>query len=400
MNRLSSPLLICAGLLSQIVSPVSALAQQRVILPEGTVFTVRTQTPLSSASARQGTIFQTTVTDSVFVEGFTVIPSGSRVTGVVTAVRAADDRQSGILGVSFDELRLPDGSTIAIDGRLTSTDPAERRQIDSRADSQVVLVGGRRGVGAAIGGVQNPNDPVGSLLGALGSLLSEGADVNLPSGTTLAVQLERGLALAIQGPRRTAGPDAFVIYTSPELIRAAQRELGRRNYYRGALDGRLGPDTQRALLEFQIDNGILATGNLDGRTATALGLEVELLAGLGPNETALLRRNSQLALARYRDQIGISASQRLDTGRFYGEGELALYYALSAFAENASVYEQMVRVSGNASGVAQAGEALVDAGRRVDQNMRNVRLTQRVEAAWNGIQRLLQEIDPDYRFEP
>jgi hypothetical protein len=393
----SSIWVIAASLVSTILFHDLALAQERVILPEGTVFTVRTETALSSASARQGTTFQTTVTDSVFVEGFTVIPAGSRVTGVVTAVRQADERQSGVLGVSFEELRLRDGTTIAIDGRLTSTDPAERRQIDSRADAQVVLVGGRSGVGAAIGGVQNPNDPVGSLLGALGTLLSEGADVNLPSGTTLAVQLERGLALLVQGPRRTAGPDAFVIFTSPEMIRAAQQELGRRNYYRGSLDGRLGAETQRALLEFQIDNGILATGNLDGRTAAELGLDVEVRAGLSPNEAALLRRNAQLVLARYRDQIGISATQRLDAGRFYDEGELALYFALSAFADNASLYEQMVRVSGNASGVAQAGEALVDAGRRVDQNMANVRLTRRVEAAWGAIQGMLQEVDPDYR---
>jgi hypothetical protein len=394
--RIFSTWLIGVSLLSSILFHESAAAQQRVILPEGTVFTVRTQTPLSSASARQGTTFQTTVTDSVLVEGFTVIPAGSRVTGIVTAVRPADDRQSGILGVSFEELQLRGGATIAIDGRLTSTDPAERRQIDSRADTQVVLVGGRRGVGAAIGGVQNPNDPVGSLLGALGSLLSEGADVQLPSGTTLAVQLERGLALLVQGPRQTAGPDAFVIFTSPEMIRAAQQELGRRDYYHGALDGQLGAETQRALLEFQIDNGILATGNLDGRTAAELGLNVEFHAGLSPNEAALLRRNAQLVLARYRDQIGISPSQRLDAGRFYAQGELALYFAISAFADNASVYEQMVGVSGNASGVAQASEALVDAGRRVDENMRNVRLTRRVEAAWNGIQRMLEEIDPDY----
>ena len=395
MPRLSN-WVICASVVSQLAFPGSAFTQVQVILPEGSVFTVRTTTPLNSASARQGITFQTTVTDSVLVEGFTVIPAGSRVTGTVTAVRSADDRQSGVLGVSFDELRLPDGSTMAIDGRLTSTDPAERRQIDSRPDTQVVLVGGRRGVGAAIGGVQNPNDPVGSLLGTLGALLSEGADVNLPSGTILAVQLERGLALRVQGPRQTAGPDAFVIFTSTEMIRAAQRELTNRNYYRGSLDGQLGPETQRALLEFQIDNGILATGNLDGRTAAELGLEVELHATLTPNEAGLLRRDAQLVLARYRDQIGISPSQRLDAGRFYGAGELALYFALSAFADNASVYEQMVRVSGNASGIAQAGEALLDASRYVDRNMTNVRLTRRVEAAWNGIQRMLQGIDTDY----
>jgi hypothetical protein len=47
--------------------------------------------------------------------------------------------------------------------------------------------------------------------------------------------------------------------------------------------------------------------------------------------------------------------------------------------------------------VAQASEALVDAGRRVDQDMANVQLTRRVEAAWGAIQGMLQEVDPDYR---
>ena len=136
---LAAPLIALAG-----AGP--AAAQQRVLLPEGTVLTIRTDQRLSSATMNQGTRFTTTVEDSVRVDGHTVIPAGSRIAGVVTLVRRAGNGNSGVLGVEFDELRLVGDGTIAIEGKLTSTDPAERRQIDARGDSQVVLVGGRQGV--------------------------------------------------------------------------------------------------------------------------------------------------------------------------------------------------------------------------------------------------------------
>jgi hypothetical protein len=285
---------------------------------------------------------------------------------------------------------------VAIDGKLTSTDPEERRQIDAQADPRVVLVGGRRGVGSAIAGIGATGDPVAGVLGALGSILSKGSDVSVPSGTTMAVQLERGLTLVATGTVTTN--NSSELYTSAEMIRAAQQALRGRDYYRGSVNGQLNDATQRALFEFQIDTGILATGNLDGRTALALGLSTTgTSSALDPAEAALMRRNAQSAVGRWRDYIGVATNGRLDPRRSYQAAELELYFALSGFADNASLYEQMVRLSGNAEGVSAAGEALVASAERVDRAFQGVSAPARVTTAWQSLRDGLGALDPTYR---
>ena len=389
----------CAALamVLALLAPRAVWAQQRVLLPEGTVLTVTTDQRLSSASMTQGTRFTTTVEDSVNVEGYTVIPAGSRIAGTVTFVRPATRNDSGVLGVEFDELRLAGGSTIAIEGKLTSTDPAERRQIDAREDSQVVLVGGRQGVGGVIGaiGAGQESDPVSGMLGAIGAMLSEGSDVELPAGTRVAVQLERSIVLnAVGAPARR--PDAFTIYTAAETIRAAQEALRGRGYYRGPTDGQLSDATQRALLAFQIDNGVLATGNLDGRTAELLGLEVSVVSALTPNEASYLRGLAQDLVNRWRASIGVSTGGRMDSRRLYEEDEVGLWFALSAFADAAGLYEQVVRTSGNAPGLAAAGAALVDSARVVDDAMTGVTVPARTQRTWDTVREEMQVLDPQY----
>src|SRR5690349_16850956 len=151
---------LAAGLIAAVAGPLSA--QQRVLLPEGTVLTVRTQAAMNSKTAQVGQTFATTVVDSVKIEGYSVIPAGSRIEGAVTMARPATSSESGVIGVEFDRLILPGNRSVAIDGKLTSTDPAERRQIEAQTDTRVVFVGGRRGVGAAIGGIGagDPSDPI------------------------------------------------------------------------------------------------------------------------------------------------------------------------------------------------------------------------------------------------
>ena len=51
-----------------------------------------------------------------------------------------------------------------------------------------------------------------------------------------------------------------------------QRELRRMGYYRGAIDGLIGPMTRSALTRFQRDNGLRATSRIDGPTLAALGV--------------------------------------------------------------------------------------------------------------------------------
>ncbi|HUF90336.1 MAG TPA: peptidoglycan-binding domain-containing protein [Gemmatimonadota bacterium] len=372
-------------------------AQQRFLVPAGTVLTVTTDQRLSSATMAQGTRFTTTVADSVRVDGYTVIPAGSRIAGEIAVVRRANRNDSGVLGVNFDELQLVGGGRVAIDGKLTSTDPAERRQIDARGDSQVVLVGGRQGVGATIGaiGASEGTDPVAGILGALGALLSEGSDVELPAGTSVAVQLEQPVVLnAIGAPARR--PDAFTIYTASETIRAAQEALRTRGYYSGPMDGRLSDSTRRALLAFQIDNGVLATGNLDGRTAERLGVEVSLATALTPGEASYVRGVAQDLVTRWRTALGVTAAGRMEGRQLYDEAEVELWFALSGFADAAGLYEQVVRASGNVQGVAAAGAALVGSARRVDAAMDRIEVPARLARSWTLVRQELGILDPAY----
>jgi len=52
----------------------------------------------------------------------------------------------------------------------------------------------------------------------------------------------------------------------------AQRVLSQRGYYRGAIDGIIGPQTRAAIRAWQADVGLPVTGNLDARTIRSLAL--------------------------------------------------------------------------------------------------------------------------------
>ena len=58
-----------------------------------------------------------------------------------------------------------------------------------------------------------------------------------------------------------------------QIIASVQGELERRGYGVGGIDGTYGPMTRRALLRYQSDNGLPATGEIDEETLSALGLE-------------------------------------------------------------------------------------------------------------------------------
>lgn len=368
-------------------------AQSRVVLPAGSVIVVKTTSPLQSATAKTGDSFETTVSETVGVDEYSVIPSGSRIRGVVSVARPATRQQSGVIEVVFDRLTLPDGTALPITGKLTSTDSTERRQIETDPNARVVLVGERGGIGAAIAGAGSSRN-ANNILAALGSLLSEGRDVDVPAGTPLAVELER--AVTLRGRGRLRGTEASTIYTAPERIRAAQSALAQRNYYRGAVNGVLDDATRRALFEFQVDQGFSGTGNLDGRTARALGVNLTLGASatsVSAEDASAMRRDAQALLGRLRSELGSSSVGRLDPSRAYAQTDIELWYALSAFADNASIHEQIVRNGGNADAAALASRALAGVARRVDAAMQGARVSAQLRSAWTALRRPLATLD-------
>lgn len=377
-----------------LIAASSVSAQSRIVLPIGSVIIVRTTAPLQSATARAGQTFETTVEEAVGIDEYTVIPAGSRIRGGVTVATPATRQQSGVIEVVFDRLTLPDGASFPIAGRLTSLDTAERRQIESDPNARVVLVGGRGGIGGAIAGAGS-GKTTNNILAALGGLLSEGRDVSVPAGTPLAVQLENSVTL--RGGGRLSGNESSTIYTAAERIRAAQQALAQANYYRGPVNGRLDDATRRALFEFQVDRGLRATGNLDGRTARALGISltggVSVGAALTPSQAAIVRRDAQTLVSRHRAQLGASAVGGLNPSRAYTQADLELWFALSAFADNASIYEQIVTNGGNRDAVVLGGRSLAGAARRVDTAIQNARTSAQVQNGWATVRRQIAALD-------
>lgn len=374
----------------------AAVAQSRV-LPAGTVIFVRTTTPLQSATAKTGQTFDANVEESIGVDEYTVIPSGSKIRGLVTLVTPANRQQSGVIDVVFDRLTLPNGTTYSIRGKLTSTDSAERRQIANDPNGHVVLVGGRGGIGAAIaaaGSSQNSNN----IFAALGNLLSEGRDVNVPAGTQLAVELEN--AVTLRGGRRLNGVEASTIYTAAERVSAAQRALSQLGYFRGSVNGQLDDATRNALFQFQVDRGLSASGNLDGRTARALGIDLSggvsgTLSGavLSASQAAAVRRDAQTFLTRVRNQLSTTGLGRLNTNRAYSQADLDLWFAASAFADNAVIYEQIVNNGTNQDAAVLAGRSLADAARRLDSAVQNARPATTLQNSWYNLRQELSVLN-------
>ena len=375
----------------------SVAAQTRTVVPAGSVILVRTTSPLQSASVRAGQTFETTVEESVGIDEYTAIPNGSRIRGSVTVATPATRQQSGVIEVVFNRLTLPDGTTFPITGKLTSTDSAERRQIESDPNARVVLVGGRGGIGGAIAGAGSGRS-TSSMMQVLGTLLSEGRDVSVPAGTVLAVELESAVSLRRGG--RLRGTEASTIYTAAERVRAAQQSLARLNYYRGPINGRLDNATRNALFAFQVDRGLRGTGNLDGRTVQALGLNVGgdiSGATLTANQAAVVRRDAQLLVTRHRSQLTASNIGRLNPSRAYAQGDLDLWFALSAFADNAAIYEQIVLNGGNRDAAVLAGRSLASAARRVDTAIQSARASAQVQNSWNAVRRQIATVDSGIR---
>jgi hypothetical protein len=176
----------------------------------GTVFRVRMNGTISSKTARVGDRFTTTVTEPVYSStGQVVIPTGATVSGRVDSVTPAKKGGNpGQIGVSFTSVRLPSGTTRAINGSLTDLDSKSAKSDnesvasgDKMKNRKIIFIGGGGAggavLGAAIGGGKGAL--IGGILGAAGGLLVErftkGEEAEVKSGTEFGIYLNQAVSM-------------------------------------------------------------------------------------------------------------------------------------------------------------------------------------------------------------
>lgn len=182
-------------------SPKAPAAPATRTLDSGRQFDMTTTNAISSRTAKPGDSFTASVVEDVQdARGRVAIPAGSRVSGVITAVKSAPNPSSpGTLTLAVSSVTVR-GRSYPIEGTIESLATERHGQAVSGGDA--ARVGAGAAAGAIIGQVISKNTKgtvigavVGAAAGAGYAAVTKDGDIVLPAGTHVLVTLTRRLGV-------------------------------------------------------------------------------------------------------------------------------------------------------------------------------------------------------------
>jgi hypothetical protein len=186
-----------ASMLSMAANETTA-ALRTLTLPAGTRLTLRLGTGVSSRSSRIEEPVQATLARAIVLNGTTVVPAGSPVTGYVTqAERSGRVKGRARIGVRFNALRV-DGTRYRVQtAAITRVAPGTKKD-------DAVKIGIGAGAGAIVGAITGGKKgaAIGSAVGGGGGtgvvLATRGKEVALARGTTVTTRLTAPLTIELR----------------------------------------------------------------------------------------------------------------------------------------------------------------------------------------------------------
>jgi hypothetical protein len=168
-------------------------APKALVVPAGTVLTVRLGQALGSKISSAGETFTATLASPVTVDGRTAIPAGATASGTVVDAKSL----GRFKGAASLQVRL---TSITVNGaeQSISTSSVSRSQ-SGKGKRTAVLAGGGAGLGALIGGLAGGGK--GAAIGALagggagagGAAFTGNKEIVLPAESALSFKLEQSL---------------------------------------------------------------------------------------------------------------------------------------------------------------------------------------------------------------
>lgn len=176
-----------------------------VSIPKGTLLSIHTDLPITSAAAHMGDPVNATLENDIYVNDAVAIPAGSQVLGQVANVSNASHLgKHGEIDVRFDSVKLSDGRVVPISAHVVTKDQSGVLKGDTYGMDVAKGVGiaaGSTGVGTLMG------TAAGSLLGSVGTgavfglgvgalggmgyaLARKGKDVVVPAGSRMSVMID------------------------------------------------------------------------------------------------------------------------------------------------------------------------------------------------------------------
>ena len=171
----------------------SPATRQPLVVPQGTVLTVRLGEGLSSKESQAGQTFTASLVNPVEADGKVVIPAGATATGTVVAAQAAGKFK----GASLLQIKL---DSVTIGGRQHAIETSSvSRSEKGKGKRSAALIGGGAGAGALIGALAGGGKgaAIGALVGGgagtAGSAYTGNRDIVLPAESALTFKLEAPL---------------------------------------------------------------------------------------------------------------------------------------------------------------------------------------------------------------
>ena len=166
-----------------------------VVVPAGTVLTVRLGQALGSKISTPGQTFVSTLASPVTVGGNTVIPAGANASGIVVDAKPLGKFK----GAASLQLKL---TSINVDGTEHNVETSALvRTAKGKGKRTATMIGGGAGLGALIGGLAGGGKgaAIGAVAGAgagtAGTVFTGNKDVVLPAESAISFRLNQPLEL-------------------------------------------------------------------------------------------------------------------------------------------------------------------------------------------------------------
>ena len=175
--------------------PVEKPKPQPIVVPAGTVLTIRTEQALSSKTSQAGQTFLATLAQPVSVEGRRALPTGATVKGRVVSAKAKGKiKGEGELTLTLRSISVGDHTYEIQTTPLSSTQKGKGKRT-------AATTGGGAAGGALIGGLAGGGKGagIGALVGAgagfIGGAVTGNKQIEIPAESALSFTLTEPLTL-------------------------------------------------------------------------------------------------------------------------------------------------------------------------------------------------------------